>query len=100
MPSDKKSYTESNQKHTDCGYAYKLDCCYDNKYSKPLEIYSGKNALYHFMEEMLNVVRYCDEIKRKNFNKDSRMTKKDTIDFQEAERRHICNKKYTEKTLK
>ena len=36
QPYDKKSFTEVYQKHTDCGYAYKVVCCYDDKYSKPL----------------------------------------------------------------
>ena len=34
-----KSYTESYQKDKDCGYEYKVVCCYDNKYSKPIQIY-------------------------------------------------------------
>ena len=40
QPNDEKSFTEAYQKHTDCGNAYKLVCCYDNKYSKPL-LYRG-----------------------------------------------------------
>ena len=28
-PSDDKSFTEAYQKHTDCGYGYKVVCCYD-----------------------------------------------------------------------
>ena len=35
-PNNNKSYTEAYQKHTDCGFGYKLVCCYDDKYSKPL----------------------------------------------------------------
>ena len=35
------SYTEAYQKHTDCGYGYKVVCCYDDKYSKPVQIYRG-----------------------------------------------------------
>ena len=31
QPNDKKSFTEAYQKHTDCGYGYKLVCCYDDK---------------------------------------------------------------------
>ena len=33
---DNKAYTEKYQKHVDCGYAYKLVCCYDNKFSKTI----------------------------------------------------------------
>ena len=50
---DGKSYTEAYQKHTDCGYGYKVVCCYDDKYTKPEQIYRGKKAVYKFMEAML-----------------------------------------------
>ena len=50
-----KSYTEAYQKHVDCGYGYKVVCCYDDKYSKPIQIYRGEKAVYKFMEKMLEV---------------------------------------------
>ena len=31
---DRRSYTEAYQTHEDCGYGYKVICCYDDKYSK------------------------------------------------------------------
>ena len=37
-PSDDKSYTEAYQKHTDCGYSYKVVCFYDDKYTKPMQL--------------------------------------------------------------
>ena len=54
--SDNKSYTEAYQTHKDCGYGYKVVCCYDDKYSKPVKVYRGKNAVYRFLEEMLKEV--------------------------------------------
>ena len=30
QPNDDKSYTEAYQRHTDCGYGYKVVCCYDD----------------------------------------------------------------------
>ena len=30
-PNNDKSYNESYQKHTDCGYGYKVVCCYDDQ---------------------------------------------------------------------
>lgn len=59
-PRNDKSYTESYQKHTDRGYGFKLLCCYDDKFSLPLRIYRSENAVYHFMEKMLEVVKYCN----------------------------------------
>ena len=57
--SGNKSFTQSYQKHTDFGYGYKVVFCYDNKHSKPVEIYRGENAVYNFLEKMLEEVQYC-----------------------------------------
>ena len=59
---DDKSYTEAYQKHTDCGYGYKVVCCYDDKYTKPIQIYRGEKAVYRFMEAMLEEVKYCKKV--------------------------------------
>ena len=64
---DKSSYTEAYQKHTDCGYGYKVVCCYDDKYSKPIKIYRGEKAVYNFMEKMLEEVKYCKYVMTKEF---------------------------------
>ena len=100
IPSDDKSYTEAYQKHTDCGYGYKLVCCYDDKYTKPEQIYRGENAVYQFMENMLEEVKYCKNIMKKRFNKPLRMTENDEEKFQKAEECHICDKRYTEKDIR
>ena len=55
---DRRSYTEAYQTHEDCGYGYKVTCCYDDKYSKYTSIYRGENAVYKFMEKMLKEVEY------------------------------------------
>ena len=80
-PNNDKSYTESYQKHTDCGYGYKLVCYYDDKYSKPVQIYRGENAVYKFMEKMLGEVTYCKNIMKKEFNKPLKMTDDDELSF-------------------
>ena len=56
-PNNVKSYTNQYQKHTSCSYGYKLVCCYDDKYSKP--IYRGENTISYFMLDMLSEVEYC-----------------------------------------
>ena len=56
---NKRSYTEAYQTHEDCGYGYKVVCCYDDKYSKYTCIYRGENTVYKFMEKMLEEVKYC-----------------------------------------
>ena len=68
QPNNNKSYTEAYQKHTDCGYGYKVVCCYDDKYSKPIHIYRGPKAVYKFLETMLKEVKYCKKVMKKEFN--------------------------------
>ena len=46
---EKRSYTEAYQTHEDCGYGYKVVCCYEKKYSKPIQKYRGENAVYKFI---------------------------------------------------
>ncbi|XP_068735747.1 uncharacterized protein [Montipora capricornis] len=100
QPNDDKSYTEAYQRHTDCGYGYKVVCCYDDKYTKPVQIYRGEKAVYKFMEAMLDEVKYCKKIMKKYFNKPLRMTKDDEEKFQKADECHICNKKYDENDVR
>ena len=100
QPNDKKSFTEAYQKHTDCGYGYKLVCCYDDKYTKPLQLYRGQHAVYGFMEAMLQEVEYCKKVIRDFFNKPLQITEDDENDFKKANKCHICNKKYTEKDIR
>ncbi|XP_068724139.1 uncharacterized protein [Montipora capricornis] len=100
QPNDDKSYTEAYQRHTDCGYGYKVVCCYDDKYTKPVQIYRGEKAVYKFMEAMLEEVKYCKKIMKKYFNKPLRMTEDDEKEFQKANECHICNKKYNENDVR
>ena len=86
------SFTEAYQKHTDCGYGYKVVCCYDDKYTKPINIYRGPKAVYKFMEKMIEEVKYCKNIMKKEFNKPLKITKDDEEEFQKAKECHICNK--------
>ena len=98
-PNSDKSYTESYQSHVDCGYGYKV-VCHDDKYSKPAQIHRGEKSVYKFMEKMLEEVKYCNKIKKKHFNKDMIMTKKDIKDFKTADKCHICKRKYTDKDIR
>ena len=95
-----KSYTEAYQRHTDCGYGYKVVCCYDDKYTKPIQIYRGEKAVYKFMENILEEVKYCKKVMKKHFNKPLRMTKENEQEFEKAKECHICDKKYTDKDIR
>ena len=74
---NKRSYREAYQTHEDCGYGYKLVCCYRERYSKPIQTYRGENAVYKFMEKMLEEVKYCKAVIKKRFNKPLVMTEDD-----------------------
>ena len=92
--SNQQSFTEAYQKHTDCGYGYKVVCCYDDKYSKPIKYYRGEKAVYKFMEAMLDEVKYCRQTIKYKFNKPLVMSPEDEDKFQKATSCHICGKKY------
>ena len=46
------------------------------------------------MEAMLEEVKYCKKVMKKEFNKPLRMTKDDEEKFQKANKCHICEKEY------
>ena len=100
QPDGNKSYTEAYQRHTDCGYAYKVVCCYDDKYTKPIQLYRGEKAVYKFMENILEEVKYCKKVMKKHFNKPLRMTEENEQEFKKATTCHICDKEYTEKDIR
>ena len=100
QPNNEKSYTESYQKHTDCSYGYKVICHYDSKFTKPIKLYRGENAVYKFMEDMLDEVKWCKSKMKKHFNKPLKMTKEDEKDFQKAIKCHICDQQYTDKDIR
>ena len=97
---DTRSYMEAYQTHEDCGYGYKVVCCYDDKYSKYTCIYRGKNAVYKFMEKMLEEVKYCKTVIKKHFNKPLVMTEVDEQNFKTMDGCHICGEKYTDKDVR
>ena len=97
---NKRSYTEAYQTHEDCGSAYKVICCYDDKYSKPIQTYRGENAVYKFMEKMLEEVEYCKAVVKKRFNKPLVMTDNDEQCFRTMDGCHICGEKYIDKYVR
>ena len=97
---NKGSYTEAYQTYEDCGSAYKVICCYDDKYSKPIQTYRGENAVYKFMEKILEEVEYCKAVIKKQFNKPLVMTKDDEQCFITMDGCHICGEKYTDKDVR
>ena len=52
------SYSEKYQDHIPCNFAFKV-ACVDNKFSKDVILYKGKNAAYKFIEAVLKEYKYC-----------------------------------------
>lgn len=50
---DHKSYTNEYQRHSACGFGYKVVCCYDDKYSGNVQVSRGEDSIKKFMEQML-----------------------------------------------
>ena len=96
QPSDEKSYTRTYQSHRACGYGYKLVCRYDNRYSKPVEIYRGDDCIEKFIIKMLSEVEDCQRIVRERFQKPLVMTVRNERDFQNSTVCHICARKFRE----
>ena len=89
-----KSYTDKYQTHTSCSYGYEVVCCYDDKYSKPVKIYRGKNSISYFMLDMLSEVKYRQKTIATEFQKLFQMTDEEDELFKFAEECHICKRKY------
>ena len=98
-PSDGQSYTSTYQSHRACGYGYKLVCRYDNRYSKPVEIYRGDDCIEKFILKMLSEVEDCQRIVRDRFQKPLVMTSQNERDFQNSTVRHICERSFKAKDL-
>ena len=64
-----------------CSYGYEL-VCVDNKFSKPFKLYYGEDAVWNFINSMIEESKCCSEVMKKPFNKELVMTKKDNEDFQ------------------
>ena len=97
---EKRSYTEAYQTHEDYGCGYKVVCCYDDKYSKPIQTYRGENAVNKFMEKILEKVEYCKDLVKEKFNKPLVMTEDDEMCFKLMDKCHICGEKYTDKDVR
>ena len=71
-------YTKKYHEHVPCSYAYKV-VCIDDRFSKSIVVFRGKNAAYEFIKSILEEHEYCRKIINKHFNKNLIMTE----EFQE-----------------
>ena len=84
------SHTEKYQDHILCSFAYKV-VCGDNKFSKGVVLYRGKNAAYKFIEAILEECKYCRKVIKKHFNKNLIMSAEEEEKFRLSNSCWICD---------
>ena len=80
------SYTTKYQDHIPCSFAYKL-VRIDDKYSKDIVLYRERNAVYKFIQIIINEYSYCRSVMKKHFNKNLTMSAEEE---EQSERSEIC----------
>ena len=85
------SFTKKYQSHIPCSFAYKA-IFVDNKFSKDIVIYKGKDAVHRFIEKILEEDDYCSKIMRQYFNKNLIMSLDVEEIFQLSNKCWICDK--------
>ena len=95
----KEFYANKYQKHIPCSYGYKL-VYFDNKFSKPFKTYLGKDAVYNFINSMIEENKYYSEVMKKNFKKKLVMNKEDNEDFKIPTKCWICENDYVDNDVK
>ena len=89
MNNDCFSYTSKYQDHIPCSFAYKLVCVND-KFSKDVVLYRGKNAVYKFMQSIFKKYSYCRSVMKKHFNKNLVMSAGQNEDYEKSNICWIC----------
>ena len=60
------SCTKKYHDHVPCSYAFKV-VCIDNRFSKPIFVYRGKNVVYEFIKAILKEYKYCKKSNERTF---------------------------------
>ena len=85
------SYTRKYQNHVPCSFAYKV-VCVDNKFSKKIVLYRGKDAVYEFIKSILNENNYCRKVMKKCFCRNLIMSAEEEERFKQSSICWICGK--------
>ena len=85
------SDTLKHQDHIPCSFAYKVDCV-DNKFSKDVVLYRGKNAVRKCLVCIFEEYEYCRSVAKKHFNKNLIMTAEENELFEMTNICLICGK--------
>ena len=85
------SYTSKYQDHIRCSFAYKL-VWVDDKFSKDVVLYRGKNAVYKFILSIFREYSYCRRVMKKFFCKNLVMIAEQNKEFERSNICWICGK--------
>ena len=77
------SYTKKYHEHVPCSYAYKV-VCIDDRFSKSIVVFRGKNAAYEFIKAILEEYKYCKKMMKEHFNKNLVITEEEKHLFQQS----------------
>ena len=84
-------YSKKFQDHVPCSFACKV-VCIDDKFTKAIVAFRGKNAAHGFVTVILNKYEYCKKVMKKHFNKNLIMSEKEEEQFQSSNISWICEK--------
>ena len=81
------------QKHIACTHGYKLVCvvCLDDKFSLSFMSYLHADAIYNFINNMVDESKHYSDVMKKHFNKELVMTKEDNECFENSAKFWICD---------
>ena len=85
------SSTRKYQNHIPCGFGYKV-VCIDDRFSKNVVVFRGKNYINKFISCMLDEYEYCRDVMKKYFNKNLVMSTEEEEIFQLSDICWICDK--------
>ena len=85
------SYTGKYEAHIPCSFAYNV-VCIDDRFSKLVVLYRGKDAVNKFVEAILKEYDYYRKVIKKHLNKNLVICAKDEERFQSSNKYWIYNK--------
>ena len=85
------AYIKNYQDHVPCSFGYKV-VCVDDRFTKPIVVYTGENAAYEFIKAILKEYKYCKKVMNKHFNKNLIMSEEEEHLFQQSNSCWICKK--------
>ena len=94
-----ESYTNKYQKYVACSYGSKL-VFVDDKFNKPFKTCLEKDAVYNFVNSMIEESKYCNELMQRRFKKELTMTKEDNEHFKNSVKSWIWDNDYIDTDVK